>query len=125
MLEAALLPERIFGLAVVDGRRTVRPGAVVRFRFRARNASEIATPAARLSFVLPPGWSGLEALDAEIPPVRPGGEHVVSFSARPDIADESTAWSTCASPGVRALARPPAPFASNRPPVRGCASRST
>jgi hypothetical protein len=93
MLEAALLPERIFGLAVVDGRRTVRPGAVVRFRFRARNASEIATPAARLSFVVPPGWSGLEALDAEIPPVRPGGEHVVSFSARPDVADESTAHS--------------------------------
>ena len=93
MLEKALLPERIFGLAVVDGRRTVRPGAVVRFRFRARNASEIATPAARLSFAVPFGWSALDALDAEIPPVRPGGEHIVWFAARPDLADEATALS--------------------------------
>jgi hypothetical protein len=93
MLDQALLPERIFGLAVVDGRRTVRPGAVVRFRFRARNASEIATPAARLSFALPPGWGALDALDAEIPPVRPGGEHIVWFTARPDVADETTARS--------------------------------
>jgi hypothetical protein len=93
MLDQALLPERIFGLAVVEGRRTVRPGAVVRFRFRARNASELATPTARLSFSLPPGWSSLEPVDAEIPPVRPGGEHVVWFSARPDVADETTAHS--------------------------------
>ncbi len=93
MLEQTLLPERIFGLAVVDGRRTVRPGAVVRFRFRARNPSEVATPAARLSFALPFGWSALDALDAEIPPVRPGGEHIVWFGARPDLADEATALS--------------------------------
>jgi hypothetical protein len=93
MLEQTTLPERIFGLAVVDGRRTVRPGAVVRFRFRARNASEIATPTARLSFVLPPGWSPLDPLDVEIPPVRPGGDHELWFAARPDVADESTALS--------------------------------
>jgi len=92
-MDRALLPERIFGLAVVDGRRTVRPGAVVRFRFRARNASEIATPPARLAFTLPAGWGGLDALEAEIPPVRPGGEHVVWFSARPEVADETTATS--------------------------------
>jgi hypothetical protein len=93
MLDQTLLPERIFGLAVVDGRRTVRPGAVVRFRFRARNASEIATPAARLSLALPPGWSALDALEVEIPPVRPGGEHIAWFAARPEVADETTATS--------------------------------
>ncbi len=93
MLNQTLLPERIFGLAVVEGRRTVRPGAVVRFRFRARNASEIATPSARLTFALPPGWSALESLEAEIPPVRPGGEHIAWFTARPDLADETTALS--------------------------------
>jgi hypothetical protein len=93
MLDQTTLPERIFGLAVVDGRRTVRPGAVVRFRFRARNASEIATPAARLTFALPPGWSALDPLDVEIPPVRPGGDHELWFAARPDVADDTTALS--------------------------------
>ena len=93
MPDQAMLPERIFGLAVVDGRRTVRPGAVVRFRFRARNASEVTTPAARVAFALPPGWSTLDALEAEVPAVRPGGEHVVEFSARPDVADDTTARS--------------------------------
>jgi hypothetical protein len=93
MMDQALLPERIFGLAVVDGRRTVRPGAVVRFRFRARNASELATPPAKVSFALPHGWGALDPLEAEIPPVRPGGEHVVWFTARPEIADDTTALS--------------------------------
>ena len=93
MPDHAMLPERVFGLAVVDGHRTVRPGAVVRFRFRARNASEVATPAARVTFALPPGWSALGALEAEVPPVRPGSEHVVGFSTRPDVADDTTARS--------------------------------
>ena len=93
MLDETLLPERIFGLTVVDGHRSVRPGAVVRFRFRARNAGDIASPAARLSLTLPFGWSSLDPLAVEIPAVRPGGEHVVWFAARPDLADESTAVS--------------------------------
>jgi hypothetical protein len=93
MLDQALLPERIFGLAVVEGRRTVRPGALVRFRFRARNASEIATPGARVTFVVPVGWSSNEPIVVDVPPIAPGGAHLVEFSAQPDVADESTAVS--------------------------------
>ncbi len=56
MPEPSLLPERIFGLSAVDGRRTVRPGEVIAFRFRAKNGSEVPTPPALLVLVLPPGW---------------------------------------------------------------------
>jgi hypothetical protein len=93
MLDQALLPERIFGLSVLDGRRTVRPGTIVRFRFRARNAREIPTPAARVAFALPARWSAVEPLIADLPPIQPGGEHLLSFAARPDVADETTALS--------------------------------
>jgi hypothetical protein len=93
MPEPTLLPERIFGLSAVDGRRTVRPGEIITFTFRAKNGSEVATPTALLVCVLPPGWSPLDPLQAEIPPVAPGSEHAVSFRARPDVADETTAES--------------------------------
>ncbi len=93
MPESTLLPERIFGLSAVDGRRTVRPGEVISFCFRAKNGSEVATPPALLVLVLPPGWSPLDKLEAEIPPVAPGGEHRVTFRARPDVADATTAQS--------------------------------
>ena len=93
MPESTLLPERIFGLSAVDGRRTVRPGEVINFRFRAKNGSETATPPALLVLVLPPGWSPLDALEAEIPSVSPGAEHTVAFRARPDVADAVTAKS--------------------------------
>ena len=43
--------------------------------------------------VLPPGWSPLDPLEAEIPSVAPGAEHTVAFRARPDVADASTAHS--------------------------------
>ncbi len=93
MPEPSLLPERIFGLSAVDGRRTVRPGEVIAFRFRAKNGSEVATPPALLVLVLPPGWSPLDPLEAEIPSVAPGAEHTVTFRARPDVADATTAHS--------------------------------
>jgi hypothetical protein len=93
MPEPSLLPERIFGLSAVDGRRAVRPGEVIQFRFRAKNGSEIATPPALLVLVLPPGWSPLDPLEAEIPSVAPGAEHGVAFRARPDVADAGTAHS--------------------------------
>ena len=93
MPEPSLLPERIFGLSAVDGRRTVRPGEVIAFRFRAKNGSEVATPPGLLVLVLPPGWSPLDPLEAEIPSVAPGAEHTVAFRARPDVADASTAHS--------------------------------
>jgi hypothetical protein len=93
MPDPALLPERIFGLAAIDGRRCVRPGEIISFRFRAKNGSEIATPPALLVLVLPPGWSPLDPLEAEIPPVAPGSEHAITFRARPDVADASTAAS--------------------------------
>jgi hypothetical protein len=66
---------------------------VIQFRFRAKNGSEIATPPALLVLVLPPGWSPLDKLEAEIPPVAPGAEHAVAFRARPDVADATTAES--------------------------------
>lgn len=93
MPESSLLPERIFGLSAVDGRRAVRPGEVIQFRFRAKNGSEVPTPPALLVLVLPPGWSPLDPLEAEIPSVAPGAEHSVAFRARPDVADASTAHS--------------------------------
>lgn len=93
MPDSSLLPERIFGLSAVDGRRTVRPGEALSFRFRAKNGSETATPPALLVLVLPPGWSPLDALEAEIPSVAPGAEHTVVFRARPDVADATTAQS--------------------------------
>lgn len=93
MPEPTLLPERIFGLSAVDGRRSVRPGEVIQFHFRAKNGSEVATPPALLVLVLPPGWSPLDKLEAEIPPVAPGAEHSVAFRARPDVADATTAAS--------------------------------
>jgi hypothetical protein len=93
MPEPTLLPERIFGLSASDGRRSVRPGEVIQFRFRAKNGSEVATPPALLVLVLPPGWSPLDKLEAEIPPVAPGTEHAVAFRARPDVADATTAAS--------------------------------
>ena len=93
MPEPSLLPERIFGLSAVDGRRAVRPGEVIHFRFRAKNGSEVATPPALLVLVLPPGWSPLDPLEAEIPSVAPGAEHSVGFRARPDVADATTAQS--------------------------------
>ncbi|MGA2395349.1 MAG: hypothetical protein ABSH03_18570 [Candidatus Lustribacter sp.] len=93
MPEPSLLPERIFGLSAVDGRRAVRPGEVIHFRFRAKNGSEVPTPAALLVLVLPPGWSPLDPLEADIPSVAPGAEHSVAFRARPDVADATTAHS--------------------------------
>jgi hypothetical protein len=93
MPEPTLLPERIFGLSAVDGRRTVRPGEVIHFRFRAKNGSEVATPAALLVLVLPAGWSPLDPLEAEIPSVAPSAEHTLAFRARPDVADATTAHS--------------------------------
>jgi hypothetical protein len=93
MPEPSLLPERIFGLSAVDGRRTVSPGEVIAFRFRAKNGSEVATPPALLVLVLPPGWSPLDPLEADIPSVAPGAEHTVAFRARPDVADATTAHS--------------------------------
>ncbi len=93
MPEPSLLPERIFGLSAVDGRRAVRPGEVISFRFRAKNGSQVATPPALLVLVLPPGWSPLDKLEAEIPSVAPGAEHSVGFRARPDVADATTAHS--------------------------------
>lgn len=93
MPEPSLLPERIFGLSAVDGRRAVRPGEVIHFRFRAKNGSEVPAPPALLVLVLPPGWSPLDPLEAEIPSVAPGAEHSVSFRARPDVADATTAHS--------------------------------
>jgi hypothetical protein len=62
MPEPGLLPERIFGLSAVDGRRTVRPGEVIAFRFRAKNGTEVPTPPALLVLVLPAGWSPLDPL---------------------------------------------------------------
>jgi hypothetical protein len=91
MPEPSLLPERIFGLSAVDGRRAVRPGEVINFHFRAKNGSQVATPPALLVLVLPPGWSPLDPLEAEIPSVAPGAEHSVGFRARPDVADATTA----------------------------------
>lgn len=93
MPEPSLLPERIFGLSAVDGRRAVRPGEVIHFRFRAKNGSEVPTPPALLVLVLPPGWSPLDPLEADIPSVAPGAEHSVGFRARPDVADATTAHS--------------------------------
>lgn len=93
MPEPSLLPERIFGLSAVDGRRAVRPGEVIHFRFRAKNGSEVPTPPALLVLVLPPGWSPLDPLEADIPSVAPGAEHSVGFRARPDVADATTAQS--------------------------------
>jgi hypothetical protein len=93
MPEPSLLPERIFGLSAVDGRRAVRPGEVINFHFRAKNGSQVATPPALLVLVLPPGWSPLDKLEAEIPSVAPGAEHSVGFRARPDVADATTAHS--------------------------------
>jgi len=93
MPDPSLLPERIFGLSAVDGRRSVRPGEIVSFRFRAKNGSETATPAALLVLVLPPGWSALDHLEAEVPPIAPGTEHTLTFRARPDVADATTAVS--------------------------------
>jgi hypothetical protein len=93
MPESSLLPERIFGLSAVDGRRSVRPGEVLQFRFRAKNGSETATPPALLVLVLPAGWSPLDPLEAEIPSVAAGAEHTVTFRARPDVADATTAQS--------------------------------
>ena len=93
MPEPSLLPERIFGLSAVDGRRAVRPGEVINFHFRAKNGSQVATPPALLVLVLPPGWSPLDPLEAEIPSVAPGAEHSVGFRARPDVADATTAHS--------------------------------
>jgi len=91
MPEPSLLPERIFGLSAVDGRRAVRPGEVINFHFRAKNGNQVATPPALLVLVLPPGWSPLDKLEAEIPSVAPGAEHSVGFRARPDVADATTA----------------------------------
>ena len=93
MPEPSLLPERIFGLSAVDGRRAVRPGEVINFHFRAKNGNQVATPPALLVLVLPPGWSPLDKLEAEIPSVAPGAEHSVGFRARPDVADATTAHS--------------------------------
>lgn len=93
MTFAPLLPERIFGLSAVDGRRAVRPGEVITFQFRARNSSEVPTPAALLVLVLPQGWSPLGPLEVRIPPVAPNGEHVETFRIRPDVADANTAFS--------------------------------
>lgn len=93
MPEPSLLPERIFGLSAVDGRRSVRPGEVIQFRFRAKNGSEVPTPPALLVLVLPPGWSPLDPLEAEIPSLAPGAEHSVAFRTRPDVADATTARS--------------------------------
>ena len=93
MPEPSLLPERIFGLSAVDGRRTVRPGEAIAFRFRAKNGSEVATPPGLLVLVLPPGWSPLDPLEAEIPSVAPGAEHTVAFRAKPDVADATTVHS--------------------------------
>jgi len=93
MPEPSLLPERIYGLSAADGRRAVRPGEVIQFRFRAKNGSEVPTPPALLVLVLPPGWSPLDPLEAEIPSVQPGAEHSVGFRARPDCADATTAHS--------------------------------
>jgi hypothetical protein len=93
MPEPSLLPERIFGLSAVDGRRAVRPGEVINFHFRAKNGSQVATPPALLVLVLPPGWSPLDKLEAEIPSVASGAEHSVGFRARPDVADATTAHS--------------------------------
>jgi hypothetical protein len=93
MPEPGLLPERIFGLSAVDGRRTVRPGEVIAFRFRAKNGTEVPTPPALLVLVLPAGWSPLDPLEAEVPSIAPGAEHTVVFRARPDVADAATARS--------------------------------
>jgi hypothetical protein len=93
MPEPSLLPERIFGLSAEDGRRTVRPGEAIAFRFRAKNGSQVATPPGLLVLVLPPGWSPLDPLEAEIPSVAPGAEHTVAFRAKPDVADATTVHS--------------------------------
>jgi len=88
---ASTLPERIYGLAVADGRRTVRPNESIRLRFVARNASAAATPAARAIFSIPPGWTALDPLEAELPPLPAAGEHAIELRARAGTADDGSA----------------------------------
>ena len=79
MPEPTLLPERIFGLSAVDGRRSVRArrGRLVPLPRQKRGRGD-AAPLARV-LVLPPGWSAVDPLEADIPPVAPGDRaHVPS-----------------------------------------------
>jgi hypothetical protein len=87
MPERMLLPELIYGLSVVDGRRTVRPGEVVGLRFRLRNRNPDTSPAARVTFDLPAGWTPIDPLDAAFPPLEPGADACVQVRASAATAD--------------------------------------
>jgi len=113
---ASTLPERIYGLAVADGRRTVRPNESIRLRFVAHNASAAATPPARAIFSVPPGWTALDPLEAELPPIPAAGEHTIELRARAGAADDGSA-----APFQVALVLPEGTLGSNvvRVAVRG------
>jgi hypothetical protein len=83
------LPERIYGLTVADGRRSVRPGEEIRLRFRAR-ATRAAAPAVRATIAIPTGWTALDPVEGELLPCD-GGEHGIELRARAETADEGEA----------------------------------
>lgn len=91
MFESTLLPERIYGLSLAEGRCPVRPGATIVLRFRLRNEAMRVTPPARLRFVVPEGWTALDPADIELPALAGGHVHVAEFRARADDVDEAAA----------------------------------
>lgn len=94
MLPTTLLPEHLFGLTIIEARRRVRPGEGITLQFRARNASDQPTQEARLTFIVPAGWTPLDETEADLPSLAPAGTHVMRLRVRADVADAKTAQST-------------------------------
>lgn len=81
-MQEGTLPERIYGLTVADGRRTVRPFESVRLCFRVCNVRATATPAGRAIFSIPPGWTAIDPTELDLPALDMGEERVLAVAAR-------------------------------------------
>ena len=89
MIESTLLPERIYGLSRSGGGRPARPGETIALRFSLRNEQVRTTPAARLRFNVPEGWTPLDPTDVEVPPLAAGTAHTSEVRVRADAGDAS------------------------------------
>lgn len=80
LADAQSLPETHFALSVEPA--TARPGSDVCVRYRVRNASSVASPPARLRFLLPSQAAPLDDVERDLPTIAPGAEAVVELPVR-------------------------------------------
>ena len=89
-MQVGTLPERIYGLAIADGRRTVRPFESIRLCFRLFNAQAAATPAAHAIVSIPPGWTALDPVEFDLPVLAAGEEYVHALAVRAEGAGDAS-----------------------------------